>query len=142
VFAMLHVTDAISIPDSELGWSYARSSGPGGQNVNKVASKAILRWNLEVSSSVPQSVKDRLRRAHPAHLTAEGEFLVTSERFRDQGRNGEACLLSLAGMIRRASTPPKPRKSTRPTRASKKRRLADKQHRSEQKARRRFAPGE
>jgi ribosome-associated protein len=138
---MLQVTDAITIPDEELQWTYARSGGPGGQNVNKVASKAVLRWNLAASPGVPAAVKDRLRAAHPAHVTVEGEFLVTSQKYRDQERNRADCLKKLAVMIRRAATPPKARKATKPTKASKRRRLAEKRHRAERKAGRR-GPGE
>jgi ribosome-associated protein len=134
---VLQVTEAIVIPDAELGWTYARSGGPGGQNVNKVASKAVLRWALAASPSVPVAVKDRLRSAHPSYVTTDGELLVTSEKYRDQGRNREDCLAKLAAMIRRAATPPKPRKPTRPTKGSKTRRLAAKKHQAERKAGRR-----
>src|SRR5438067_2258487 len=133
----MEITDAIAIPDDELTWTFARSGGPGGQNVNKVASKAVLRWAMAESPSVPPEVKDRLRAAHPSYVTAAGEFLVTSERYRDQGRNREDCLAKLAAMVRRAAAPPRPRKATRPTKASKRRRLAEKRHRAERKADRR-----
>jgi ribosome-associated protein len=136
---VLHVTDKIAIPDDELTWTFARSGGPGGQNVNKVASKAVLRWAMAASPSVPPEVKDRLRAAHPSYVTAAGEFLVSSEKSRDQGRNREDCLAKLAAMVRRAAAPPRPRKATRPTKASKRRRLAEKRHRSERKAQRRGA---
>ena len=139
---MLQVTDAIGVPDDEFAWAYARSGGPGGQNVNKVASKAVLRWNLAASPSLPDAVKDRLRAAHPAHLTTDGEFLVTSEKYRDQGRNREDCLVKLAAMIRRAATPPTPRKATKPTKGSQRRRLADKKHNATRKAQRRGTDGE
>jgi ribosome-associated protein len=134
---VLRVTDAIAIPDDELTWTYARSGGPGGQNVNKVASKAILRWALDASPSIPPEVRARLRATFPAHVTTEGEFLVTSEKYRDQGRNREDCLAKLAAMVARAAVPPVPRRPTRPTKGSKRRRLADKKRRSERKANRR-----
>jgi ribosome-associated protein len=139
---VLHVTDAIAIPDEELTWAFARSGGPGGQNVNKVASKAVLRWAMAASPSVPPGVKDRLRAAHPSYVTTAGEFLVSSEKYRDQGRNRAVCLQKLAAMVRQAAAPPRPRKATKPTRASKKRRLAEKRHRAERKAQRRGAPEE
>jgi ribosome-associated protein len=134
---VLRVTEAIAIPDGELSWTYARSGGPGGQNVNKVASKATLRWAMAASPSVAWAVKDRLRAAHPSYVTADGELLVTSEKYRDQGRNREDCLAKLAAMVRRAATPPKPRKPTRPTKGSKTRRLAAKRHQAERRAGRR-----
>ncbi|HVK15889.1 MAG TPA: alternative ribosome rescue aminoacyl-tRNA hydrolase ArfB [Fimbriiglobus sp.] len=134
---MLQITPAIAIPDAELSWAYARSGGPGGQNVNKVASKVVLRWALDASPSVPPAVKDRIRAAHPSYVTTDGDLLVTSEKFRDQGRNREDCLAKLAAMIRRAATPPKPRKPTKPTKGSKTRRLAAKKQQSERKAGRR-----
>jgi ribosome-associated protein len=88
---MLEVTPTLKVPLAEFEWSYARSGGPGGQNVNKVESKAVLRWNLAASPSVPADVKQRLTVAHPAHVTTEGEFLVTSQKYRDQERNREDC---------------------------------------------------
>ena len=135
--SVLRVTEAIAIPDDELTWTYARSGGPGGQNVNKVASKAVLRWALDASPAVPPAVKDRLRATFPAHVTTEGEFLVTSQRYRDQDRNREDCLGKLAAMVARAAVPPTPRRPTRPTKGSKTRRLAEKKRRSERKAGRR-----
>ena len=134
---MLRVTEAIAIPDAELSWTYARSGGPGGQNVNKVASKAVLRWAMADSPSVPPAVKHRLRAAHPSYVTADGELLVTSEKYRDQGRNREDCLTKLAAMVRRAATPPNPRRPTKPTKGSKTRRLAAKKRQAERKAGRR-----
>ncbi len=139
---MLEVTEGLSIPDDEWTFTYARSGGPGGQNVNKVASKAVLRWALAASPSVPPAVKARLAAAHPAHTTTEGEFLVTSQRYRDQERNREDCLAKLAAMLRRAATPPTPRKATKPTKGAKRRRLADKKHNADRKADRRGPAGE
>ena len=139
---MLEVTESLSIPDDEWTFTYARSGGPGGQNVNKVASKAVLRWALAASPSVPPEVKARLTAAHPAHTTLDGEFLVTSQRYRDQERNRADCLEKLAAMLRRAATPPTPRKATKPTKGAKRRRLADKKHNAGRKADRRGPAGE
>jgi ribosome-associated protein len=131
------VSDSITIPDSELEWSYARSGGPGGQNVNKVSSKAILRWNLRASPSLPAHVKERLAALNRRRLTGEGDLIISSQRYRDQERNREDCLEKLAALVREAATLPKPRRATRPTRGSKVRRLAAKRHRSALKASRR-----
>ena len=131
---MLQITDAIAVPDEEFAWAYARSGGPGGQNVNKVASKAELRWPLDASPSVPDAVKARLRAAHPAHVTVEGEFLVTSQEYRDQERNRQRCLEKLADMLRAAATPPKPRVKSKPSKASKRRRVEAKRKQATRKA--------
>jgi ribosome-associated protein len=134
---MIEVTDAVRIPDGELAWSYARSGGPGGQNVNKVASKAVLRWAMAASPSVPGDVKARIRAAFPSRVTSDGDVVIASQEYRDQERNREACAGKLADMIRQALVRPKARRPTRPTKGSKERRLADKRKRSEQKGARR-----
>ena len=139
---MLIITPTLSIPESELAWHFARAGGPGGQNVNKVASKAELRWTIDVSPSIPEAIKARLRQAHPAHLTTRGEFLITSQKYRDQERNREDCLEKLATMLRRAAVPPRPRTPTKPTLGSKIRRLTEKKHQSTRKAQRKASDGE
>ena len=136
---MLEVTDRLSVPLAEFEWAYARSGGPGGQNVNKVESKALLRWNLRASPSVPADVRARLEAAHPSHLTTDGEFLVTSEKYRDRERNRQDCLDKLADMLRRAAVRPTVRKKTKPSKASNRRRLEAKKANSQRKADRRVA---
>jgi ribosome-associated protein len=131
---MIAVTDSVTIPAAELCWEYARSGGPGGQNVNKVASKATLRWAVAASEAISPEAKARLRAAHPSHHTAEGEFLVTSQEFRDQERNRQRCEEKLAAMVLAALTPPKPRKKTKPSKASQRRRLDDKKRQAEKKS--------
>jgi ribosome-associated protein len=131
------VTDAIIIPDAEFDWSYARSGGPGGQNVNKVSSKAILRWAVAATPSLPAHVRDRLIALNRRRVTTAGDLILTSQRYRDQDRNRQDCLEKLAELVRAAATLPKARRATRPTRGSKKRRLAAKRHRSALKAGRR-----
>ena len=131
---MLQVTDALGVPLAEFEWSYARSGGPGGQNVNKVESKAILRWNLAASPSVPPDVRARLVAAHPAHVTTDGEFLVMSQKYRDQERNRQDCLDKLADMLRRAAVRPTVRKKTKPSKGSQRRRLEAKKQNSQRKA--------
>ena len=127
---MLVVTDRIAIPLDEFRFEYARSGGPGGQNVNKVASKATLRWTPSTSPSLPPAVRDRLLRVLASKLTNEGEWLVTSQKTRDQGRNVEDCLEKVRLVVLAASTPPKIRRATKPTLGSKLRREEDKKGRS------------
>lgn len=134
---LIRVNNRVSIDPAELSESFIRSSGPGGQNVNKVASKAVLRWAMAVSPSVPADVKERLKTAHPAHITNDGEFLITSQTYRDQERNREACLEKLTAMLRKAAVPPIPRKKTKPSKSSNRRRLADKKHNADRKTQRR-----
>lgn len=134
---MLDVTDCIHIPEDEFHWSFARSGGPGGQNVNKVASKVTLHWDLAGSPSVAPDVKARLRTAHPSKMTTEGELVLTSQRYRDQGRNRDDCLEKLSELLRRAAVTPRPRKKTRPSRGAKEARLRDKHRRAAAKGTRR-----
>jgi ribosome-associated protein len=139
---MLEVTPAIRIPLEEFAWSFARSGGPGGQNVNKVASKAVLRWNFATSPSVPDDVKARFRDKFPSRLTAEGELVLASELTRDQGRNREDCLAKLAAMLRAAAVRPKVRRPTKPTKGSQRRRVEAKRRQSHRKAGRRAVGGD
>lgn len=134
---MLEITPRLHIPLEELQWSFVRSGGPGGQNVNKVASKAVLRWDVEHSPSLPESVKRRLQAQERRRITRDGALILTSQRFRDQDRNRQDCLEKLQALVHRAATPPLARKPTRPTRASRTARLETKRHRSQAKARRR-----
>jgi ribosome-associated protein len=134
---MLEVNDRIRIPDEEFSWSFVRSGGPGGQNVNKVASKAVLRWNLTASPSVPDDVKGRLYAQQRRRISSDGDLLLTSQRYRDQERNRLDCLEKLREMLRAAAVPPKARRKTKPTRGSRERRLADKRRRASLKASRR-----
>jgi ribosome-associated protein len=133
----MEITDAIQVPDDELHFTFARSGGPGGQNVNKVASKAVLRWDLAANSTLPADVKDRLRGQQRRRLTAEGELIIQGQRFRDQERNKQDCLDRLRDMIRTALHRPRPRKATRPSRASRERRLEAKRQQARRKAHRR-----
>ncbi|HKA08219.1 MAG TPA: alternative ribosome rescue aminoacyl-tRNA hydrolase ArfB [Gemmataceae bacterium] len=139
---MLEVTNAIRIPLDEFEWSFARSGGPGGQNVNKVASKAVLRWNFDGSPSVPPDVKERFRARFPSRLTTEGQLVLASELTRDQGRNRDDCLAKLAAMLRSVAFPPKVRRPTKPSRGSHRRRVDAKRRQSARKAGRRSPGGE
>ena len=131
---MLQITETVALGDDELSWTFSRSGGPGGQNVNKVASKAQLSWALAASAALSDAAKARLRKAHPSGVNTDGSFQITSQESRDQARNREICLEKLAEYIRDALVPPKPRFATKPTRSSKKRRVADKRQNSERKA--------
>jgi ribosome-associated protein len=134
---MLEINERIMIPDTELSWSFVRSGGPGGQNVNKVASKAVLRWSLESNTSLPEEVKLRLCGQQRRRITTEGEMVLTSQRYRDQDRNRQDCLEKLRDFVLAALEAPRPRKATRPSRGSKLRRLGDKRRRSVTKSGRR-----
>ncbi len=135
--AALVIADEFQVPPRELSFSFSRSSGPGGQNVNKVNSKATLRWNARRSPSLPEAVRQRFLARFARRLTAGGEIIVVSQRYRDQGRNVADCLAKLRELIQSVAAPPTPRKPSRPTRGSKMRRLADKQAQSHRKAGRR-----
>ena len=134
---MLEVTSRIRIPLREFDFTFARSSGPGGQNVNKLNTKATLRWRVARSESLPAAVRGRFMEKYRRRLTADGDILVVSQRFRDQGRNVADCLTKLREMIAAVVPPPKVRKKTRPTRAARERRLAEKRAQSQRKQSRR-----
>ena len=130
---MLRINDRISIPMDEFQFDYVRSGGPGGQNVNKVATKAVLRWRPADSPSLPDAVRRRLLRAIGSRLTAEGELIVTSQRTRDRLRNIDDCLEKVRELVLEAATPPKPRIASKPTLGSKVRRVEQKKQRASTK---------
>jgi ribosome-associated protein len=134
---MLVVNERLTIPLTELDFTFARSSGPGGQNVNKVNSKATLRWAVSTSPSLPEDVRERFVLKYRHRMTKEGELVINSQRYRDQGRNVADCLAKLREMLEAAMVVPKKRKPTKPSRGAKRRRLQDKRQRSETKERRR-----
>ena len=133
----LVVNRSITIPERELDFSFARASGPGGQNVNKVSSKATLRFAAADSPSLPPDVKERLLAAFQSRLTKEGELVISSQESRDQPRNIEICLAKLREMILSVAKAPKKRRATKPSRGSKLRRLKAKKERSQVKEGRR-----
>jgi len=133
----LDVTPDIRIALAELRFTFARSSGPGGQNVNKVNSKATLHWPVASSAGLPDDVRERFVAAFRTQVNKQGELVLHSQRYRDQERNIADCLEKLRGMLRQVAHPPKRRKPTHPSRGSKQRRLDNKRARSEVKSRRR-----
>jgi ribosome-associated protein len=121
------------LPYAELEFSFVRSSGPGGQNVNKVNSKAVLRWNLTDTTCFRVEDHLRIMTKLSTRLTAEGDLIVTSDRFRDQKQNKDDCVEKLIEMIEQAIAVPKARRKTKPTRGSKRRKLESKNRDGEKK---------
>lgn len=134
---MLNVNDRIAIPLTEFDFTFARSGGPGGQNVNKVNTKVTLRWSPAKSSGLPADVLERFLEQYRRRMTKDGEFILHSQRFRDQGRNVADCLDKLRELLLAVATAPKKRKPTRRSRGSIERRLKDKKQSSQKKQRRR-----
>ena len=127
----LIVTPRVTIPGGELALAFARSGGPGGQNVNKVASKVELRWNPTTSAALTDDDRAWLVHRLRSRLTSDGTLIVTSTATRDQGKNRDDATSKLALIVRAALDRPRPRRATRPSRAAKRRRLADKRHKAE-----------
>ena len=133
---MLVVNSQLAIPLKEFEFTFSRSSGPGGQNVNKVNTKVTLHWSIASSPSVPDDVRARFIAKFHRRINNNGELVVISQRFRDQGRNVGDCLAKLREMMASVALRPTVRKKTRPSRASRERRLKSKQQTSEKKQRR------
>ena len=135
----IHVNDRVSLTDDEVSEQFVRSPGPGGQNVNKLATAVQLRFDARGSKSLPEDIRSRLLKLAGTRVTKLGEIIINARRYRTRERNREDALERLISLIRRATVPPKPRKATRPTRASKLRRVEGKRRRSQLKhARRRL----
>ena len=138
---MIRVTASISLDESELIERFVRASGPGGQNVNKVSSAVELRFDVARSPALTEPVRQRLAKLAGRRLTQDGVLVLSADRFRTQERNREDARERLFALIREAAVPPKPRRKTRPTLASKKRRVEGKVKRAGVKEMRR-KPGE
>jgi ribosome-associated protein len=133
----LELAPGITIPDGDLSFAFVRASGPGGQNVNKVSSAVQLRFDMAGSTALSDSVKNRLRALAGRRLTDDGAILIIARNQRSQEHNRREALERLTELVQRALVPPKPRKATKPTRASRERRLEHKTRQQQTKQRRR-----
>lgn len=137
---MFEVSPSIQIPPEEFQLTFARSGGPGGQNVNKVNSKAVLRWRVAETPSLPFHVRRRFLETFASRITLDGDLILTSQQYRDQASNIDYCMEKLKAMILEVLYPPTPRRPTKPTKASKIRRVNTKRVVSIKKQQRR-SPG-
>lgn len=130
---MLIITSNITIDESELQETFIRASGPGGQNVNKVATAVQLRFDVQHSPSLPEAVRQRLLKLVAGRLTVEGVLLIEAKRFRTQEQNRQDARDKLTALLRQAARPPKPRRATQPTRVARQKRLDQKRQRAQTK---------
>jgi ribosome-associated protein len=130
---MIRVTHAIELPDEEILLEFTRSSGPGGQHVNKTETAVDLRFNILTSRAITDAVRRRLLKLAGNRVDQNGVLLISAQSYRSQRRNIDEAIERLCELIRRAAVPPRPRRPTRPTKASKERRLAGKKVRADTK---------
>ncbi|HET7650527.1 MAG TPA: alternative ribosome rescue aminoacyl-tRNA hydrolase ArfB [Gammaproteobacteria bacterium] len=135
--ADIRITPRIALGGDEVEFRFVRASGPGGQNVNKVATAAELRFNLSATKSLPDAVKEKLRKLAGNRISRDGVLCITAQRYRTQERNRADALARLTALIRRAAQPEKKRIPTKPTQASRRRRLEGKRQLSSKKQLRR-----
>ena len=138
---MIRITDQISIDEAELDESFVRSSGPGGQNVNKLSTAVQLRFDVRHSLSLPNDVALRLMKLAGSRLTKDGVLIIIAQTHRTQERNRAEARERLVGLIKQAAVRPVPRRATKPTKASKQRRIEGKKRRSGIKNLRQSKPG-
>lgn len=134
---MIRITPQIHLDENELSFQFMLASGPGGQNVNKVATAVQLRFDAAHSRSLPEEVRERLIKLARGRLTKKGELLITAKRFRSQDRNRQDAIRRLVTLLQQAAEKPKQRRKKKPSQAAKQRRLEEKRHRGEQKQARR-----
>jgi ribosome-associated protein len=139
---MIPVTEELALDERDIEESFVRSAGPGGQNVNKVASAVQLRFDIRRSHSLPEPVQARLKRLGGRRVSQEGVLVITAQRFRSQERNRADALERLVALVRRAATLPRPRRATTPRAAARERRLAAKARRARLKRQRAALPEE
>ena len=137
---MIQITKNISISENEIQEDFIRSTGPGGQNVNKVATAVQLRFNVQNSPSLPDDVRERVIKLAGNRMTETGELIISARRYRNQARNREDARTRLIELIRKATIAPKPRRKRKPSATSKLHRMMEKQKKSEIKKLRRFDP--
>lgn len=128
---------SLRVPPDELSFTFVRSSGAGGQNVNKVASKAVMRWTAATSRALTPGVRERFLAKYASRLTTDGEIVLSSDGWRDRPRNVADCVERLHAMLESVRVAPKPRRPTKPTRASQRRRIDAKRAQSRKKHERR-----
>ncbi len=133
----LFVNNRLTIPAAQLQASFSRSGGPGGQNVNKVSSKVTLRWHVDDQPLLPPGWRNRLWAQHRNRITRDGDLILNSDRYRDQPRNMNDCRARLVEILLGCAAPPVIRKKTAPTKASQRRRVADKRKLADKKSGRR-----